>query len=136
MTAGRPPHYETPKDLQKAIDKYFDNVPTRTIHAGDTQIEIPVVTITGLTLSLGFCDRSSFYDYEKRDEFSYTIKRARLMVENDYEMQLRTSSQGQAGVIFGLKNLGWSDKQEEIKDDSDAIPVSVKIIVEDASKSK
>lgn len=136
MAAGRPPHYETPEDLQEAIDEYFNDVPTRTIYVSDKTIEMPIVTITGLTLALGFCDRASFYDYEKKGEFSHTIKTARLRVENDYEMQLRSSHQGQAGVIFGLKNLGWSDKQDEAQDSTDPNPVEVKIVVEDARKGE
>lgn len=112
MPAGRPPIFETNEELEDAIQDYFDNVPTKEIYIGDKPFDIPVVTITGLALHLGFCDRRSFYDYEDKEEFTHTIKRARLMIENDYEMQLRTSTTGQAGVIFGLKNLGWKDQRE------------------------
>ena len=45
-------------------------------------------TITGLALALGFCDRQSLNDYEKKEEFSFIVKRARLMVESSYEEQL------------------------------------------------
>lgn len=113
MNLGRPPIFSNKEDLQKKIDSYFADVPTKTIYIDSNPVEIPVVTITGLTLYLGFCDRASFYDYEKRDGFSHTIKTARLRVENDYEMQLRTSATGQAGTIFALKNLGWSDGRED-----------------------
>lgn len=64
-------------------------------------------TVTGLTLFLGFCSRASLDDYEKRsEEFSYIIKRAKLAVENSYEMS------GLAFDIFALKNMGWKDKTE------------------------
>ena len=59
---------------------------------------------------LGFCDRQSLYDYEKREEFSCIIKSARLAVENDYELSLRSNSC--TGAIFALKNMGWRDKTE------------------------
>ena len=43
-------------------------------------------------------------------EFSGTVKRAKLLVEHAYELDLRT--QKPVGAIFALKNMGWSDKQE------------------------
>jgi hypothetical protein len=61
-------------------------------------------------LFLGFDSRQSFYDYEKRDGFSYIIKKARLKVESHYEQCLQYGNV--TGAIFPLKNMGWSDKQE------------------------
>jgi len=95
--AGRPAKYETAEDLQKACEEYISANPGR-------------MTITGLAMWLGFCDRQSLYDYEKREEFSCIIKSARLAVENDYELALRSSSC--TGAIFALKNMGWRDKTE------------------------
>jgi len=68
------------------------------------------MTVTGLAMWLGFCDRQSLYDYEKREGFSCIIKAARLAVENDYEKALR--SQSCTGAIFALKNMGWRDRTE------------------------
>jgi hypothetical protein len=110
---GRPPKYKNPEELQERVDDYFKNLPTTKVVAGDDVVDVPVATITGLALHLGFCDRASFYDYENRDDFSHAIKSARLRIENDYEMQLRTARVGHAGVIFALKNLGWKDKHEQ-----------------------
>ena len=106
-----PPKFETPEQLQKKIDEYFENCPdtkTFTTKSGE-EILVPIPTITGLALFLGFESRQSFYDYEKREMFSYTIKRARLQIEKSYEQML--FGQNCAGAIFALKNLGWSDKQ-------------------------
>jgi hypothetical protein len=94
---GRPPKFETPEQLKQACDEYIAN-------------NSPLLTITGLAMYLGFCDRQSLYDYEKRDEFSCIIKEARLAVENSYELSLRTVSV--TGAIFALKNMGWKDKTE------------------------
>lgn len=93
------PFYETPEDLQKKIDDYFNIVP------GDEN-----KTITGLCYFLGFESRQSFYDYEEKENFSYTIKRARLRIESRYEDRLFENSN--AGAIFALKNFGWTDKTE------------------------
>lgn len=112
MQEGRPPKYDSPEEMQKAIDAYFADLPPYTVVIMGEEKVVRMPTITGLTLALGFSDRASFYDYEKKPEFSHTLKNARMRVEHDYEMQLRTSPSGQAGTIFALKNLGWSDKQE------------------------
>jgi len=111
MAAGRPPLYATPEELQAKVDEYFELLyvdakeKDLSIHADSTP------TITGLVLFLGFCDRASFYDYEKKKDFTHTIKKARLRVENWYEKALLS---GQAtGTIFALKNLGWKDKIEQ-----------------------
>lgn len=72
--------------------------------------EIAKWTITGLTLFLGFCDRQSLYDYQKKEEFTGIIKKCRLMVEMAYEEKL--SSKDVTGAIFALKNMGWKDKSE------------------------
>jgi len=67
-------------------------------------------TITGLAYHLGFESRQSFYDYEEKTEFTYTIKRARLRIEMIYEERLQ--EQTCTGSIFALKNMGWKDKNE------------------------
>ena len=109
---GRPPIYETPGAIQEAIDSYFnDGVTIRKVIVGSGTnkqlVEIPVPTITGLSYYLGFESRQSFYDYEERDGFSYTIKRARLFIEKEYEEQLNAGNT--IGAIFALKNMGWLD---------------------------
>lgn len=120
--AGRPAHFENEADLKSKIDEYFQYI------EGEFEIiegvnnegeaykericlrEPENATITGLALFLGFESRQSVYDYEKNGEFSYTIKKARLHVENSYEKALL--SKNSTGAIFALKNFGWSDKQE------------------------
>ena len=60
---------------------------------------------------LGFATRQTLNDYAKRDDAtSLPIKRLMLLIESDYEAQLR--KQSCTGAIFALKNRGWSDKQE------------------------
>jgi hypothetical protein len=105
----RPPKFKTAKELEDKICEYFLNPPASEFTDVVTAQGIHKLfrpTITGLVLYLGFCDRSSFYDTEKRDGFSYTIKRARTRIENAYEKRGDTFS------IFALKNFGWTDKSE------------------------
>lgn len=118
--AGQPAYYSTPEELQKAIDDYFVHIEGEFHYEADPDDESKDIkvydrysepaTITGLCLFLGFESRQSFHDYGKREGFSYTIKKARLRVENAYEIALNHSRQPTA-QIFALKNLGWVDSQ-------------------------
>jgi hypothetical protein len=107
---GRPPKFDNVEQLQSEIDSYFDKPPTKEVITKDGLQFVSVVTITGLALHLGFESRQSLYDYESNDKFSYTIKRARLHVENNYETQLQYGNS--TGAIFALKNMSWSDKTQ------------------------
>lgn len=100
MFQGRPAKYETPEQLEDALTAYFQKC----------EADKTPLTITGVALALGFESRQSFYDYEEREGFSYIVKRARLRVENGYEVTLRSASV--TGSIFALKNMGWKDKSE------------------------
>lgn len=91
--------YESAEELQAKIDEYFTRPDKKP-------------TISGLAYHLGFESRQSFYDYEQKEGFAYTIKRARLRIENEYEDRLNEGAG--AGAIFALKNLGWKD-QTDIK---------------------
>lgn len=94
---GRPLKFKSVEELQEKIDKYFNETPREEL------------SITGLALALD-TDRSVLCDYQERDEFTNTIKKAKLKVENAYE--LRLIKRGSSGDIFALKNFGWKDKQE------------------------
>lgn len=115
MPAGRPPLFSSAIELQEKIEEYFDGQ-YGSVTEPDTETGLVKqtpgynITITGLALYLGFETRQSFYDYEKHEEYSYIIKRARLHVEAAYESNLY--GKNPTGSIFALKNMGWSDKQE------------------------
>lgn len=80
-------------------------------------------TITGLCFFLGFESRQSFYDYEPKKDFSYTIKRGRIMIKLAYEQALWNDKC--TGPIFALKNLGFSDKTDVTTNGGDInIPVA------------
>ena len=94
---GRPRKFSTPEEMQMAIDKYFE--------------DHPKPTICGLALALGFAQRKSLLNYEGYgEEFCNTVKRAKLIIEDSYEQELRGSHV--AGPIFALKNFKWSDRQD------------------------
>lgn len=108
---GRPPTYRDPSEMADKIVKYFSDCPDkRQVVAEGLVINVPCPTISGLALYLGFCDRYSFYEYEKKPAFTYTIKTARAMLTRKYEANLDGGNA--AGSIFMLKNLGYTDKTE------------------------
>lgn len=113
---GRPPTYKTEAELTSAIEAYFEYIKGEkqsSVGEGGLLVEVwtrnpEPATITGLAYHLGFESRQSVYDYEKKGEFSYSIKRARLRVEHEYEKKL--SGNNCVGAIFALKNFDWKDK--------------------------
>jgi len=97
MAGGRPRKYDSPEEMQAAIDRYFD------------ETERP--TVCGLAIALGFTSRADLIRYEGYSEdFCYAIKRAKLRIEASYEEGL--IGPHPAGCIFALKNFGWRDTQK------------------------
>ena len=91
----KPLKFPTVVDLQTKIDSYFNDTPK------------DEWTITGLALSLD-TTRQTLINYEdERPEYLDTIKKAKLRVENGYEIDLKKS--GRSGTIFALKNFDWKD---------------------------
>lgn len=142
LTTGRPPKYSTREELEKAIQEYMNGCQIEFLEdplTGEYMLDKgqPIIksmnkpTITGLALALGFESRQSMYDYEKKEAFSYTIKRARLEIENSYEQDIRNPDLTPTGAIFALKNFGWSDKQElqhtTIDEDGEETGMNIKI---------
>ena len=94
--------YKDHEEFDEAVERYVLDCKTD---------EVPL-TITGLTLSLGFSSRNSLNTYEKDPEFKASVQRARLLIENQYEKNLTQRGVSPVGSIFALKNIGaWADKQ-------------------------
>lgn len=111
---GRPRKYNTPEEMQVAIDKYF------------TDNDKP--TICGLALGLGFIGRQSLLQYEGySEEFFVTIKTAKSRIEANYEGYLQ--KQNVAGPIFALKNFGWKDDKNLNIGGQDDNPLNITITV-------
>ena len=101
MKAGRPKKYTEVEIMQQKIEMYFK----------ECEKKNEPYTVTGLCLALDIC-RDTLAEYAKNSEFSDTIKKARLKVENYLEKHLITDS-STTGIIFNLKNnFGWTDKQQ------------------------
>lgn len=101
---GRPLKYATPEEFKAEAEKYLET--TKQANGAYKP------TLTGLCYHLGFESLQSFYDYSKREEFSYTIKRLQLFVQSCYEQQLYSFTW--AGASFALRNIGKGDWQDEV----------------------
>lgn len=129
---GRPPLYETPEEMQAAIDQYFVKCEGEVLRAGDgtpvlTKAGQPVVTgarpptITGLALWLGFESTQSLKDYKGKKDFSGVITRAKSRVEQ-YAAERLFDRDGQKGAEFTLRcHFGWKLEKEEQDDQAGVI---------------
>ena len=98
---GRPRIIESPAEMERLVAEYVT-----TCHEEEEPL-----TLTGMILHLGLSSRRVFDDYGDRPEFAHSVKRAKLLIENGYEVDLRKTG-NPAGSIFALKNMGWSDRHE------------------------
>lgn len=127
---GRPRMYETPEDMQKNIDLYFTDCQKR---REENPLSAPP-TLSGLSYHLGFEDRESFINYANYDEFSRTVKRAKLRIENILEEMLFMPSC--TGTIFNLKNnFGWKDKHEHDINQKSTVKVDAGMNATDAARA-
>jgi hypothetical protein len=97
--------------MQKSIDDYFIAIDTYNENRSEKERFKPY-TVTGMALHLGFCSRQSLIDYEGKDEYFDTIKKAKARIEQFNEEMLYKDGQV-TGIIFNLKNnFDWKDKTE------------------------
>jgi hypothetical protein len=106
---GRPLKWGSVQELQEKIDVYFDAISAPRVSSEGVVYYEPI-TITGLALALD-TTRETLCDYEEKDEFSDTIKRAKLRCENFAERMLY-NGKSPTGAIFSLKNFGWKDNNQ------------------------
>ena len=96
MAGGRPMIWKDPMELSDLVAEYFN------------QTDRP--TLSGLAVFLEI-DRQTLYNYKERDQFFDIIKRATAKVESIYE-ERAIYENNPTGVIFALKNMGWTDRVE------------------------
>ena len=97
---ARPRKIKSVKQFDELAESYFN----------ECEAKGEPVRLTGLIMALGLACRSSLDEYERREEFSYSVKRAKLRCEAEYEEALLGPHP--SGAIFALKNFGWSDRQD------------------------
>lgn len=108
--AGCRPKYETPEEMQSAIDAYFK--------ACDKAEK--TYTSYGLARALGFTSRQAVMNYENGTRgggaFVDVIKKAKVKMLESVEERLLTKGQNAVACMFWLKNAGvvenWRDTQQ------------------------
>lgn len=96
---GRPPLFKNKEELQEKLDAYKQYL----LETGKPP------TIAGLAYYTGI-DRGTIYNYSEKDEFFNIIKEFRNFVIMNYEEL--AIEKGNGGIVFLLKNYGYTDKQE------------------------
>lgn len=97
---GRPLLFKSVEELEEKIDAYFKDENNKPY------------TITDLAVWLD-CDRRTLTNYEERDMFFPTIKRAKTKIEAGIEKGALLGLYNPTFSIFNMKNnFGWQDKQE------------------------
>lgn len=121
-SGGRPLKFKTVKELQKKIESYFLSCwtkkldqfgnPVKDKETGEQiMVQFKPYTITGLAVALDTY-RDVLIDYEDRDKYSNTIKKAKEMCHQYAEEQLYIGK-NPTGAIFNLKNnYGWRDERK------------------------
>lgn len=124
---GRPPKYKTVEELQSLISAYFRSCwkqkldmfgnPIFVKDRSGKKTEEPVLvqfkpyTVSGMARAIG-TTRDLLIDYEAKDKFSDTIKRAKQICQ-EYAEESLFVGKNPTGAIFNLKNnWGWKDKTE------------------------
>ena len=116
---GRPLKFESPEEMQIAIDKYIERceLNTREVYSAKLQeittLDAPIpLTIEGLCAVLEI-DRQTLLNYQAKDDFFGIIKKTKeLILQNQIEMAM-TGECDKVMTIFLLKNnQGYADKME------------------------
>jgi len=97
---GRPPKFKSVEELEEKIEEYKQYLLEKDKPA----------TIAGLAYYTGI-DRQTLYNYQKKDEFFGTIKEFVDWVKMTMEETAIDNSS--SGVIFLMKNYGYTDKVEQ-----------------------
>ena len=98
---GRPLKFKSVADLEAKINAYFEDKDT-----------FPH-TVSGLAFWLG-CDRKTLINYEEKERFFPTIKKAKTSIEAEIEQRALTGNSKPTVRTFNLKNnFDGKEKQGE-----------------------
>lgn len=102
---GRPPQYDSPEKFAEKLNEYIEYEDSMKPIDKATKQGKGVYTIEGAALFLGFATRDSFYDYAKKEEFSYIVNRFKLFL-TDWNVKKLYWAGTFPGAKFWLTNHG------------------------------
>jgi len=98
---GRPLKFESPEELEAKIEQYFNSI---------EKDDIP--TVAGLAVFLDV-DWKTVNNYEGREEFFPTIKRAKTRILAEQEkLAIKGKLSAPVWIFSAKNNFGYTDKQE------------------------
>jgi hypothetical protein len=118
LLGGRPAIFETPEDMSKAIQLYFESTKN---NSGKYR-----PTIEGMVFHIGLGSRQSLKQYADREGFNDVVKAAKSFIKSCYEENLYGFAW--AGASFALRNIGKEDWKDEITENSNQIITKVEIV--------
>lgn len=137
---GASPFYDTPEEMQAAIDAYFEECAGKVLYDGNgdpvpdkygqpIMYGVKPLTVTGLALALGFNSRTSLLNYQGKKEFNDTVTRAKAKIEQYAEERL-FDKDGANGAKFSLVNNfeGWKEKQQIEADVKNDVTICVELV--------
>ncbi len=108
---GRPRLYETPEEFDTRVEEYYNYCKGNPLEP---------MTITGLTLFMGFCSVQTLYNYQTYEGFLEPVSRARTLISYGYEKRLHGPNN--AGAKFALscidKGAFW---RPDVSPDGDGV---------------
>lgn len=129
---GRPRKYEKAKDLQKAVDAYFDWIDEQNeIYRANRMAQKPP-TVAGLTRSVGFFSRTSLWRMkEAGPDFRNVLDGAKQRIEEYMETVVSSNPSFAAGWLRKNVPEEWGDPEGDAEQQgslvADGTPVTIKI---------
>jgi len=120
---GRPRKFSSPEEMQVKIEAYFAKCDARVVREVVSQggkkvlVDVPKpepYTVQGLAVFLDLT-MEGLQEYERRDEYSGTVTKAKLRIEANKAVRLNDGVGWGPGIIFDLKNNHkWKDSPLEV----------------------
>ena len=114
MEAGRPLKFKSPEILEQKVEEWLK---------GREDKGMPL-TITSLAIALD-TTRETLLDYGRKEAYSDTIARAKMLCHSYAEDQLYLARSANGAQFNLINNWGWRDKREQAITGADGGPVSV-----------
>lgn len=105
----KPLKFKSVEELQSQIDEYFISCWEEDEESGKRK-QVKPYTITGLANYLD-TNRQTLLNYEEKEEYFDTIKKAKSLCEQYVEEYLFTGKNTAGGIFNLVNNYGWQNKQ-------------------------
>ena len=111
---GRPRLYNDVEEFDLRVDEYY-------IFCREHPLE--PMTITGLSLFMGFCSVQTLYNYSTYEGFLQSVARARTLISYGYEKKLHGPHSAGAKFALGCIDGGkfWNDRRANDSDNDGSL---------------